>query len=189
MPDARLSAVASPRPGGRRAALVPCGAQASTTLYDPALGTPPSAQGWSPLALGGGASQGVAGGVYALDTTGAGVSIWGNGRVSPVLLDTQAGFDLSFSLQLLGETHTSPNRSGYSLLLVGAQASRALELDFWADHRWAQNYDASQPDRFMHDTGVAFDTTAALTRYTLAVRQQQFTLSAGGLAGLALRRR
>lgn len=170
-------------------ALVPCGAQASTTLYDPALGTPPSAQGWSPLALGGVASQGVAGGVYALDTTGAGVSIWGNGRVSPVLLDTQAGFDLSFSLQLLGETHTSPNRSGYSLLLVGAQASRALELDFWADHRWAQNYDASQPDRFMHDTGVAFDTTAALTRYTLAVRQQQFTLPAGGLAGLALRRR
>ena len=74
-------------------ALNPWGAQASTTLYDPSLGTPPSAQGtppsaqgWLPLAVGSLASQGVAGGVYALDTTGAGVSIWGNSRVSPVLL-------------------------------------------------------------------------------------------------------
>ncbi len=100
-------------------------------------------------------------------------------------LDTQAGFDLSFSLQMLGETHDSPNRAGFSLVLVGAQASRALELDFWADHIWAQKYDASQPDRFVHDADMAFDTTAALTPYTLAVRQQQFTLLAGGTALLS----
>lgn len=167
------------------AAWIPWAALASTTLYDPALGTPPSAQGWLPLALGNPAGQGVAGGLYALDTTGAGVSIWGNSRVSPVPLDTQTGFDLSFSLQVLGESHTSPNRAGYSLVMVGGQASRALELGFWADQIWAQKYDANQPDRFVHDIDVAFDTTAALTPYTLAVRQQQFTLSAAGTALLS----
>ena len=145
----------------------------------------PSAQGWQPLAAGAAASQGLSGGVYALDTTGADVLQWGNSRSSPLALDTQAGFDLSFSQQLLSESHTSPNRAGYTLVMVGAQANRAQALDFWADHIWAQKYDASQPDRFVHDIGVAFDTSAAPTPYTLAVRQQQFTLSAGGTALLS----
>ena len=165
-------------------ALAPLGALAATTLYDPALGSLPLAQGWQPLVplIGAAASQSVGGGVYALDTTGAGVSIWGNSRISPLALDTQAGFDLSFSLQLLSESHSRPNRAGFALMLVGAQATQALELEFWAGNIWAQKYDASQPDRFVHDSDVAFDTTAALTPYTLAMRQQQFTLSAGGTA-------
>ena len=170
------------------AALLACAplvARAATMLYDPALGDLPSDQGWAPLALGAPAAQGLAGGVYTLDTTGAGVSLWGNGRISPLPLDTQAGFDLSFSLQLLSESHSSPNRAGYTLVMVGAQATQALELDFWADHLWAQNYDASQPDLLVHGADVAFNTTAALTPYTLAVRQQQFTLSAGGTALLS----
>ena len=166
-------------------AWAPLGALATTTLYDPALGSLPSAQGWLPLVAGAAASQGLVGGGYALDTTGAGVLMWGNSRSSPLALDTQTGFDLSFSLQLLSESHTSPNRAGYSLVMVGAQANQALELDFWADHIWAQQYDASQPDRFVHDIGVAFDASAALTPFTLAVRQQQFTLSAGGTALLS----
>lgn len=162
-------------------ALAPLATAATTTpLYNPALGSLPSAQGWLPLALGAPASQSLGGGVYALDTTGAGVSIWGNGRSSALLLDTQVGFEIAFSLQLLAETHTSPNRTGYTLLMVGAQATQALELGFWTDHIWAQRYDASQADRFVHDLDVAFDTTAALTSFTLAVQQQQFTLSAGG---------
>lgn len=165
-------------------ALAPLGALAATTLYDPALGTLPSAQGWLPqvLASGAVADQSVGNGVYRLDTRSIGVSIWGNGRISPLALDTQAGFDLSFSLQLVSESHTSPNRAGYSLVMVGAQASQALELDFWTDHIWAQDFDAGQ---FVHGVDVAFDTTAALTPYTLAVRQQQFTLSVGGTALLS----
>ena len=168
-------------------ALAPLGALAATTLYDPALGSLPLAQGWQPLVplIGAAASQSVGGGVYALDTTGAGVSIWGNSRISPLALDTQAGFDLSFSLQLLSETHSSPNRAGYTLVMVGADARQALELAFWAGNIWAQKYDAGQPDRFVHDIDAPFDTTAALTPYTLAVRQQQFTLSAGGTALLS----
>lgn len=163
-------------------ALAPLAALASTTLYDPALGSLPSAQGWLPLVFGGFASEGLGDGFYALDTSGAGVSYWGNRLISPLALDTQAGFDLSFSLQLLSESHSRPNRAGFALMLVGAQATQALELEFWAGNIWAQKYDASQPDRFVHDSDVAFDTTAALTPYTLAMRQQQFTLSAGGTA-------
>ena len=167
------------------AALLPWAAFAGTTLYDPALGTLPSGQGWQPMVVGGAAGQSVGAGVYALDTTGADVAYWGNAWASPLPLDTQTGFDISFSLQLLGETHTSPNRAGYALVVQGAQAMQALELGFWTDHIWAQRYDASQPDRLVHDIDVAFDTRAALTVYTLAVRQQQFTLSAGGNALLS----
>ena len=83
-------------------ALAPLAALASTTLYDPALGSLPSAQGGLPLVLGAPASQGLGGGVYALDTSGAGVSFWGHRIISPLPLDTQAGFDRSFGLQLLG---------------------------------------------------------------------------------------
>ena len=151
-------------------ALAPLAALASTTLYDPALGSLPSAQGWLPLVFGGFASEGLADGFYALDTGGAGVSYWGNRLISPLAVDTQAGFDLSFSLQLLSESHSRPNRAGFALMLVGAQATQALELEFWVGNNWAQKYDASQPDRFVHDSDVAFDTTAALTPYTLAMR-------------------
>ena len=152
---------------------------AASVLYNPAGGSLPAAQGWTVLAQGSAAAQALDAGAFRLDSTGPGVAIFGHGRISPQALDTQTGFDLSFQLQMLAESHTSPHRAGYSLLLVGAQASRALELGFWTDHVWAQRYDASQADRFVHDTDAALDTTAALTAYTLSVRQQQFTLRAG----------
>ena len=40
-------------------AWAPLGALATTTLYDPALGSLPSAQGWLPLVAGAAASQGL----------------------------------------------------------------------------------------------------------------------------------
>jgi len=150
------------------------------TLYDAAAGSLPSAQGWTPLGLGAPGAQSVANGSYRLDTTGPTVVSWGNGRLSPILLDTAAGFDLSFSLQILAETHTSVNRSGYSVVMVGADSTQALEIAFWNDHVWVYDYDPLQTDRFVHGADAAFDTTAALTDYTLAVRNQQFTLSANG---------
>ena len=152
---------------------------AASLLYNPALGSLPTAQGWAILAAGQPAAVALDNGSLRLDTTGAGVSSFGFGRISPVALDTQAGFDLHWRLQLLSEAHTSPNRSGYTLLMVGAQPGRALELAFWTDHVWAQDHDAGHPDRFVHGADAAFDTTMA-TDYTLSVRQQQFTLSAGG---------
>ena len=152
----------------------------AATLYDAAAGSLPSAQGWAPLALGAAAAQSVGSGSYRLDTTGTGVVIWGNGLLSPVPLDTATGFDLSFSLQMVNETHTSVNRTGYSVVMVGADASKALELAFWNDHVWVYDYDPTHADRFVHGADASFDTTAAMTSYTLAVRNQQFTLTANG---------
>jgi len=147
------------------------------TLYDPAGGLP-SAQGWTTLVFGAGANESVSAGTYKLNTTGAGVVLWGNSQISATPLNTGSGFDLSFSLKIDSETHSSVNRAGYSVVVVGADPTKALELSFWATNIWAQDYDASQPDRFVHGPDVRFNTTAALTTYTLAVRNQQFTLSA-----------
>ena len=166
-------------------AALPAATRAATVLYDPAPGTLPAAQGWLPLAIGGAATQAVSGGTYNLDTTGATVVYWGNSRLSPIVLDTLAGFDLSFALQIQSEIHTSANRSGYSVVVVGHEPSQSVELAFWADQVWAQDYDAAQADRFVHGNSAAIDTTAALRQYTLSVRQQQYTLWADGNALLA----
>lgn len=167
------------------AALVAAGPAGAGTLYDATLGTRPVLQGWLPLASGAPAAQSVAAGTYTLDTTGAGVVIWGNGRLSPLPLDTGAGFDLSFSLQVQSETHTSVNRAGYSLVVVGADNTRALEIAFWSGSVWVYDYDASHPDRFVHGADTTFDTGASLRNYTLSVRNQQFTLAGDGTTLLA----
>ncbi len=152
----------------------------AVTLYDPGLATLPAAQAWQTLTAGAAATQGLAGGTYTLDTTGTGVALWGNSRLSPLLLDTDAGFVLTFSLQLRSESHSSTNRAGYSVVLVGNDPSLALELAFWSDHVWAQTYDAAQADRFVHGQDAAWDTTSALRSYTVAVQHQQFSLSSEG---------
>ena len=157
-----------------------CGPVGAAVLYDGALGTAPGAQGWISQGLGAPPSQSVASGTYRLDTTGTGVVTFGSGLVSAVPLDTTSGYDLSFSLQVSGETHSSANRAGFSVLAVGADPGKAIELAFWTGHVWAYDYDGGAPDRFVHGTDAAFDTASALQTYTLAVRQQQFTLSSGG---------
>ena len=109
------------------------GPASALTLYDGAAGTLPAVQGWLPLKVGASPAQGVAGGAYRLDTTGTGVLYFGNALAGAVMLDTAAGFDLPFGLRVLSEAHTSDNRSGYSVVLIGADTSRALELAFWHD--------------------------------------------------------
>ncbi len=156
------------------------GPAAAATLYDATAGTLPTAQGWTTLAIGAAATQGVAGGLYTLDTTGAGVSYFGNALVSPQPLNTATGFQVSFSLQLQSETHSSANRAGFSLVVVGADPTKAVELDFWTSDIWVPYYDATQADRFIHGNDVAIDTTAALRTYTLTVANQQYLLSSGG---------
>jgi len=134
---------------------------------------------WLPLVQGGAPAQAAAGGAWQLDTTGAGVVIAGAGRISPLPLDTAAGFDLTFALAVDSEAHTSANRAGYSVVVVGADPTRSLELAFWSGNVWAHDYVASDPDRFVHGLDAAHDT-APLQTYRLAVRSQGYTLSVGG---------
>lgn len=179
---ARAFALAATAAGLAAVAAAPA-AQAAT-LYDPALGTLPTAQGWSVLASGtAAASQSVAAGRYRLDTTGAGVSAYGN--AISTALDTAAGFDLRFTLQVVNESHDSANRAGYSVVMVGSDPSKALELSFWSDQVWAADYVASDADRFVHGAGAAVDNTAAPHDWLLSVRNQQFALAADGSVLLA----
>jgi hypothetical protein len=158
---------------------VAASAASAITVYDPAAGLP-SAQGWLPLVAGTPGTQSLAGGVFRLDTTADLGTTHGNGRLSPLLLDTGLGFTLDFTVRVASEAHTSPNRAGFSLLFVGNDPARSLELAFWAGEIFAYDYVAADPDRFVHGAGVLLDTTAAQRTYTLAVANQQFSLSTGG---------
>lgn len=159
----------------------------ATTLYDASAGSLPAAQGWSTLAIGAAANQAITVGTpptYSLDTTGVGVSYYGNAMLSPMTFDTAAGFDLSFGLKVVSETHDSNNRAGYSVVLVGADPTKAVEISFWAGNIWVPDYDANHPDRFVHGIDVAFDTSSLHT-YVLSVRDHQYTISTGGSTLLA----
>ncbi|MBQ1763450.1 MAG: PEP-CTERM sorting domain-containing protein [Aquincola sp.] len=156
----------------------------AVVLYDPAAGSLPAAQGWLTSATSGAAAgtQTLSGGRLAIDTMGSGVVAFGNARLSPVALDGNAGYAVDFSLQVLAESHTSPNRAGFSLLLVGSDPAQSVALSFWQDRVWVPTVDASAADRFVQGEGAGFDTTAAFTDYRLQVQGGRYSVSAGGQA-------
>ena len=154
---------------------------AAITLFDPALGSLPAGQGWATLGDAAAGSQALVGGRLVFDTTGAGVSAFGNGLSPPQPLDTAAGFTLRWQLQVANESHASDNRAGFSLLVQGADQRQALELGFWADRVWALGYSAGAADSgFVRAETAAFDTTTTLRDYSLLVQAGRFSLSAVG---------
>lgn len=164
--------------------LLLCAAQpvSAVTLYDPALGSLPAAQGWSTLGNGTSGSQQVVAGLLQVDTTVSGVSAFGSGRSTSQPLDTVGGFRLQFGLQVLAEEHGSTNRAGFSLLLQGADQTQAVELGFWQDSVWALAYQTGGTDNgFVRSETASFDTTAALRQYALTVQQGRFSLQADGV--------
>jgi hypothetical protein len=127
-----------------------------------------------------GASQtNVAGGVRLVtdETTRAGYS---NYNVIPTTalknpafpsLNRANGFELSFSLALTGESHTSNDRAGFSVILLGSDA-KGIELGFWQNEIWAQNAG------FIHGEGIAFNTVPTQD-YKLRIVNDNYTLSQG----------
>ena len=169
-------------PAALCAALAPASA-ATLTLYSAALGSMPSAQGWTTLVAGAPALEAITVGVppaYALITTGAGVGYFGNALIGAPTLNTATGFDLRFSLKVVNEAHVGNNRAGYSVVVVGADPTKAVELSFWQGNVWVPDYNAADPDRFVHGADATFNTTSALHTYLLSVRNQQYTFSANG---------
>lgn len=90
-------------------------------------------------------------------------------KFSPVL-DANKGIELSFTSEILNETHTSMDRAGFSTLLLDKNA-RGIEIAFWEDQIWAQNANFTQGE------SVSFDTTTAVS-YTLQISGTQYTLTA-----------
>ena len=147
---------------------------AATPLFNAALGTLPSAQGWLTTAAGGPYQEtAVPNGAYTFDTTSDRLTSAGSARFFQPQLDTANGFTLSFSLKVLSEWHTDDQRAGFSVLFNGLDPDHGLELAFRADQIWA--YDAD----FTHRTSVAFDTTA-LTDYTLVVTNARYAFYGNG---------
>ena len=147
-------------------------------LYDPAVGTLPSAQGWSFLALPGPATPLLVDGTTRLGTTIANAVHAGYSRLAPAPLDRTKGFTLRFTLQVEAEAHANTNRAGVSLILLAAD-KRGLELAFWTNRIWVQ---ADLP-LFTQAEGAAFDTTAAVA-YELQFAGDAYSFRAGGVTVL-----
>jgi hypothetical protein len=152
---------------------------APIVIYNGALNTVPNAQGWA-YANAGTASNTAGGGAAILDTFGQ-VSRAGYGISSPIALDRNGGYRITFDLQLDAETHTNASRSGLSFIVIGNDL-QGIEISLWTNgppstwtnEVWAQNVG------FTHGEGAAFDTTQR-TVYTLLVGGSSYTLLAGGI--------
>ncbi|NCC35374.1 MAG: hypothetical protein EOM24_25680 [Chloroflexia bacterium] len=96
----------------------------------------------------------------------------------PQILTRTVGYTLTMTVELLAETHTSPDRAGFSLLILDA-ASWGIELAFWEDQIWAQNDGIRDPGPlFTRGETVAFTPTLRPFTYTLAVHGDQYRLIA-----------
>lgn len=154
------------------------GAASASTLYDPGLGSAPSAQGWT-FGAAGPFAAGVAAGAYGLDTTETFATSAGSVYLAGPRLDTGGGFTLDFALRIDAEAHRADNqRAGYSVIVVGADPGQSLELGFWQDRVFA--YTAG----FVPGASASF-ATAAATDYSLAVAGGQYRLYADGSLLLA----
>ena len=161
------------------------GPQATTVLYDGALGTPPEAQGLLFADLPpGAATRTTAGGATTLDTT-ASNTIFAGYTVSPTIapvLDRHSGYSLTFTAQVITETHINNHRAGFSVIVLSTD-TLGIELGFWTDRVWAQE-GGSPPNLFTQAEGAALDTTTGLVTYTLMVDGGRYSLFADGQPAL-----
>lgn len=161
--------------------------QAITLLYDSNLGTLPSQQNFSYLALNPQppfttqASQVYSTPVTILNTTGQ-LNDYAGYTVSQTVMPTLSrvtGFQLTFDLRVISENHGSNNdRAGFSLILLSDDLF-GVEIAFWEDEIWVQE---GNDALFTHAEGVAYDTTAALTTYKLTMISNSYQLAANDVS-------
>lgn len=144
-------------------------------LFDGVQGTPPSAQGWTFLALPALASETFANGAARLDTTASGSIFAGWSRTSPVPLDRSLGFAVEMEFELESETHASTNRAGLSLIVLGADR-KGLELGIWTNRLWAQ---ADSP-MFTQAEGVETAVIGGWRTLKLSVLGDDYTVTFDG---------
>jgi len=144
-------------------------------LYDPALGTLPTAQGWNYVSLPLSAPISLVGQEARMDTTGILQVSAGISRIAPIPLDRTAGFTLRFTLRVLEENHgTRVDRSGCSVTVLGSDR-KGIELGFWKDRVWAQ----SDSPLFTHAEEALWPNTESHT-FELTLQGTTYTLGVGG---------
>ena len=169
----------------KRVSATQAGGQRTLILYDATSGTIPAAQMMSFFDFPpGNILQTYENGSTTLDTTKSGNDTYA-GWTSNVAstpgfpsLESAAGFQLDFTMQVESESHTSNHRAGFSIILLSENA-RGIELAFWENEIWAQNDDATG-GLFTHGESVSFPTTSGATNYQLIIISNAYTLTANG---------
>lgn len=158
---------------------VPATAQVTLTeLYYPPNGTP-LAQGWLPLISGTPGLETLHPDSFQLNTLADQNTQHGYFKISPVALDTAVGFQMTFNLRVDGSTSSSTNRGGYSLVLVGNDPSKSLELAFNANEVFAYDYVAGDPDRFVRGPSAGL-MVGVPNAYVLTVANDAYVLNVNG---------
>lgn len=162
------------------ASLLTCSPALAGVLYDGALGTTPVDQGLPYASIPFVNYYATAGGITTLDTTpGDNDAIYaGFVTQSAEPLDRVAGYTLRFDVRVDSSTFTNSSRAGFSVIALSSD-KLGIELGFHADEIFAQGGPA-----FVRAEEVAFDTTAAITRYDLEVLGSVYTLKANGVTKL-----
>ena len=158
---------------------VPAWAQVTLTeLYLPSNGTP-LAQGWLPLIQGTAGTESLQTDSFQINTLADENTQHGYARISPVALDTATGFQLTFNLRIDGSSSSSVNRGGYSLVLVGNDPSKSLELVFQTNEVFVYDYVGGDPDRFVRGASANI-TPFVPNSYVLTVANDSFNLNVSG---------
>ena len=159
--------------------------QATTLLYDSSLGTTPDQQNFSYQAINPQppftvqATQSYSAPITVLDT-GSQLADYAGYTVSQTVMPTlnrEDGFQLSFDLRVISESHSSNDRAGFSLILL-SEDLWGVEMAFWEDEIWVQ--EGNEGTLFTHAEGKLYNTAATLTNYQLTIISNTYLLAANG---------
>ncbi len=163
----------------------------TTTLYDGAVNatatpnTYNSPNQYLNFASLNGGSQSASGGVTTLDTSGSNSSYAGYSNYNSTLsafvnssfpvLDNNAGYTLSFKIDINSQTATSPNRAGFSVIVLGSD-KKGIEIGFGSSDIFALNNDTGfSKGEFIAQGGIL----SSPNTYDLTVLGNSYTLNNG----------
>jgi hypothetical protein len=144
------------------------------TLYNSGLGTLPQSQGWL-FGAEGIYTDTLANNSVLLDTSATTATEAGWTFASTPDLNRSNGFTLLFTGMLNAETHTSTNRAGFSIIVLGDDTN-GIELGFWTNTVFAQ----SDSPLFTQAENVGFSTTGSFVNYALTMLPTNYILLANG---------
>jgi hypothetical protein len=168
------------------------------TLYNGQLGGTPSSQGW--LNLGNtGATENASGGVTNLNSFSSNniYAGYSNRNVSVSLfpfaitpttlvnpsfptLDRNAGYTLSFTVQILNQVNdgvNGPNRAGFSVIALSSD-QQGIEIGFRSSDIFSQSGSSFTVGE-INNSGAIAPLLSALTTYNLNVLGNTYTLTSG----------
>lgn len=182
--------------------VVPIRGAGAQVLFDAALGTAPSAQGWPFIANSGNSvTETVFANYTTVDSLSPITDQGGYFSEDPILgilthpdmptIDRSVGYQIRFDVRVNAETHVLgppgdddgdglEDRAGFSVIAI-SEDLEGIEIGFWENRVWAQDDDLVLPGNlFTQAEGSALDTTAEILRYDLRVFDDSYQLIPGG---------